>query len=184
MTPRPDPDVVLRPLGPSDAADLLELQRRNRAYWQPSGPLRDDDWFTLARQRRQLEAEARERSQGRALTFGVFAGGVLAGRLALTNIVRGSFRNAYLGYGIDERHAGRGIATAAVGRAVALGWADRLHRVQAAVSPQNAASRRVLDKVGFRFEGLAQRYLLLAGHWTDQELWAITVEDELGPPPI
>jgi [ribosomal protein S5]-alanine N-acetyltransferase len=184
MTPLPDPDVVLRPLEPSDAADLLELQRRNRAYWQPSCPLREDGWFTLARQRRQLEAEARERSQGRALTFGVFAGGVLAGRVALTSIVRGAFRNAYLGYGIDEREAGRGVATAAVGRAIVLAWADGLHRVQAAVTPQNAASKRVLEKVGFRHEGLAERYLLLAGRWTDQELWAITVEDELRAPPI
>lgn len=111
------------------------------------------------------------------MAFGVFVGGTLAGRLALSNIVRGPFRNAYFGYGVDAAHAGRGIGTAAVIQAVAIAWADGLHRVQAAVSPDNAASRRVLEKAGFRREGLALRYLLLDGRWTDQELWAITVED-------
>ena len=141
--------------------------------------MRDDDWFTLERQRRELEAEAGARAAGQSLAFGVFADGVLAGRVALTNIVRGAFRNAYLGYAIDRGHTGRGIGTAAVGQAVAIAWDAGLHRVQAAVSLDNAASRRVLEKVGFRREGLALRYLLLAGRWTDQELWAITTEDEL-----
>ena len=62
-------------------------------------------------------------------------------------------------------------------QAIALAWADGLHRVQAAVSPDNAGSQRVLEKAGFRREGLAERYLRLDGRWTDQELWAITVED-------
>ncbi len=54
--------------------------------------------------------------------------------------------------------------------------------MQAAVSPGNAASKRVVEKVGFRHEGLALRYLRLDGVWSDQELWAITVEDELRAP--
>jgi ribosomal-protein-alanine N-acetyltransferase len=170
---------VLRRLEISDAADLLELRRRNRDHFQPTEPLRGDDWFTLERQREELAAEVEARAQGRHLSFGVFAGGALVGRVSLTSIVRGAFRNAYLGYAVDRDRAGRGIGTAAVGEAIAIAWAAGLHRVQAAVSPDNAASRRVLEKVGFRREGLAQRYLLLAGRWTDQELWAITVEDEL-----
>jgi ribosomal-protein-alanine N-acetyltransferase len=173
----PPPHVVLRPLAPDDAADLLDLRLRNRLHFAPAEPLRDDDWFTLARQRSELETEAAARTAGRSLAFGVFADGVLAGRLTLSSIVRGAFRNAYLGYAIDQGHSGRGIGTAAVGQAVGIAWDAGLHRVQAAVSPDNAASRRVLEKVGFRREGLALRYLRLAGRWTDQELWAITTED-------
>jgi [ribosomal protein S5]-alanine N-acetyltransferase len=171
--------VVLRALEPPDAAELLELRRRNRQYFAPSKPLRDDDWFTLRRQRSALEVEAEERAAGRSLSFGVFADDVLVGRLALSSIVRGAFQNAYLGYAIDEHHAGRGIGTAAVSQAIAIAWEHGLHRVQAAVSLDNTASKRVLERVGFRHEGLALRYLLLAGRWTDQELWAITTEDEL-----
>jgi ribosomal-protein-alanine N-acetyltransferase len=91
--------------------------------------------------------------------------------------VRGAFLNAYLGYAIDQHHAGRGIGTAAVSQAIAIAWESGLHRGQAAVSTDNTASKRVLENVGFRHEGLASRYLLLAGRWTDQELWAITTED-------
>jgi ribosomal-protein-alanine N-acetyltransferase len=171
--------IVLRALELADTADLLELRCRNRRSFAPAEPLRDDDWFTLERQRGEIAAEADARAAGRSLSFGVFAGDVLVGRLALTSIVRGAFQNAYLGYAIDQDHRGRGIATAAVGAAIAIAWGTGLHRVQAAVSPENTASKRVLEKVGFRREGFALRYLLLAGRWTDQELWAITSEDEL-----
>ncbi|HEV7806207.1 MAG TPA: GNAT family protein [Solirubrobacteraceae bacterium] len=170
-------DIVLRVLEPADAATVLELQLRNRSYWQATGPQRGESWFTLGAQRRRLEQKSQLRADGLGLFFGVVAHERLVGRIALSNIVRGPFLNAYLGYGIDERHAGRGIATAALQQAVDLAWADGLHRVQAAVSPDNAASKRVLEKVGFRREGLALRYLRLHGGWTDQELWAITVED-------
>jgi ribosomal-protein-alanine N-acetyltransferase len=178
MTPAPPPDIVLRALAPSDAPQLLALRERNRGYFQPTEPLRADEWFTLDRQRADIEADAQARTDGTRLAFGVFAGDALVGRVALGSIVRGAFLNAYLGYAIDQAHAGRGIGTATVRHAVAIAWLAGLHRVQAAVSPDNLASQRVLEKVGFRREGLAERYLLLAGHWTDQELWAITTEDE------
>jgi ribosomal-protein-alanine N-acetyltransferase len=177
VTSAPTAEVVLRELAQGDAAELLALRRRNREYFRLTEPLRDEDWFTLERQRREIEAEAVSRASGSGLSFGVFAGVALVGRVALTGIARGAFCNAYLGYGIDQAHAGRGIGTAAVAQAVDIAWAAGLHRVQAAVSPENAGSQRVLEKVGFRREGLAKRYLRLAGHWTDQELWAITTED-------
>jgi ribosomal-protein-alanine N-acetyltransferase len=176
------PKVVLRTVEPKRAAELLELHLRNREYWRASGPRRDDDWFTVARQRMELEAQAVDQAEGRSLHFGVHLGAELVGRLSLSGIVRGPFRNAYLGYAIDQRHAGSGIGTAAVAQAVAIAWEEGLHRVQAAVSPANAASKRVLEKVGFRHEGLALRYLLLDGVWSDQELCAITVEDVLRAP--
>jgi ribosomal-protein-alanine N-acetyltransferase len=172
-------DVALRPLLPADAPELLELHLRNRAYWRATAPLREHSWFELGAQRLRLDAEARERVEGRGLFLGVFAGGRLAGRVSLSSIVRGAFLNAYLGYAIDAAYAGRGVGTVAVRQTIALAWADGLHRVQAAVSPDNVASRRVLEKVGFRHEGLAERYLRLDGRWTEQELWAITVEDAL-----
>ena len=167
-------DVALRALEPCDAADLLDLRLRNRHHFAPTEPLRDDDWLTVERQAAELELEAEARAAGRQLSFGVFVHDRLVGRVALTSIVRGAFQNAYLGYGIDRAHTGRGIATEAVGQVVAVAWGHGLHRIQAAVSVDNPGSKRVLEKVGFRREGLALRYLRLAGHWTDQELWAIT----------
>ncbi len=174
MSVQPSCDVALRPLERCDAAGLLALRVRNRHQFAPTEPLRDDDWFTLERQTGEIAADAEARAAGRQLSFGVFLHDRLVGRVALTSIVRGAFLNAYLGYGIDHEHTGRGIATEAVGQVVAFAWDLGLHRVQAAVSVDNPGSKRVLEKVGFRCEGLALRYLRLAGHWTDQELWAIT----------
>jgi ribosomal-protein-alanine N-acetyltransferase len=183
MNARADLDVELCVMRPADAAALLDLHVRNREYWRASGARREDAWFTLQTQRRRLEDEASDRAEDRGLAFGILVDGRLAGRLSLSNIVRGPFCNAYLGYAVDEAHAGRGVGTAALSAAVQVAWEHGLHRVQAATSPDNLASQRVLAKAGFRREGLAKRYLRLDGRWTDQQLWAITIEDPRPPRP-
>ena len=172
------PSIEVRALAPADAEALLALRQRNRAYFAPSEPLRDDAWFTIERQRAAIMADAEACARGDALVFGVFADGRLVGRVALTGIVRGPFLNAYLSYAVDRDYVNRGIATLVVTEVVRRAWLQGLHRVQAAVSPHNLASKRVLRKAGFRREGLAKRYLRLDGEWADQELWAITVEDD------
>ena len=88
------------------------------------------------------------------------------------------FSNAYLGYFVSERHNGHGYATTAVRQAVDFAFEELgLHRVQAAVVPRNAGSIRVLEKAAFREEGLALRYLQIAGVWEDHRVYAVTVEE-------
>lgn len=102
----------------------------------------------------------------------------LVGRVALTEVVRGAFQNAYLGYWIDHRFVEKGVATEAVGSVVSFGFETLgLHRIQAAVMPKNVPSRRVLEKLGFREEGLARRYLAIAGEWEDHILYAKTADE-------
>src|SRR5207342_3877462 len=113
----------------------------------------------------------------RRYAFGIFAP-ALVGRVALNEVVRGVFGNAYLGYFVDEAVNGRGYATEAVRLAVRFAFAEAsLHRVQAAVVPRNTASVRVLEKAGFREEGYAERYLCINGVWEDHRIFAITSED-------
>ncbi|MBI3725865.1 GNAT family N-acetyltransferase [bacterium] len=91
---------------------------------------------------------------------------------------RGPFRNAHLGYWIDREHQGRGLTTEAVRLLLAFAFGPlALHRVQAAVMPRNRASCRVLEKAGFRREGLARRYLMIDGKWRDHLIYAITIEE-------
>jgi ribosomal-protein-alanine N-acetyltransferase len=98
--------------------------------------------------------------------------------------MRGAFMNAHLGYWIDGEYQGQGFATEAVGNALALAFgALGLHRVQAAVMPHNAASLRVLAKLGFRKEGECARYLQIAGRWEDHHLFAMTREEWETPSP-
>jgi len=104
--------------------------------------------------------------------------GSLVGRVAFGGVHRGAFQNAYLGYWIDAEHQSRGLMTEAVLAATSFAFASaKLHRVQAAVVPGNRASQRVLEKAGYRQEGLARRYLCIAGAWDDHLLYAVTVEE-------
>jgi len=97
------------------------------------------------------------------------------------NLVRGSFNSCYLGYWVDRRVAGRGIGSIAVALVTdhCFGPA-RLHRVEANVRPENAASRRLLEKLEFRAEGLHRNYLLIDGEYRDHMGYALTTEDVTG----
>ncbi|HEX8083900.1 MAG TPA: GNAT family protein [Solirubrobacteraceae bacterium] len=164
-----------RPLTIDDAPALLRMRRENRAHFQIAEPRQPEAFFTLDRQR-DLVAGAD------GLIVGAFAGDELAGFARLSNVVLGAFRNAYLGYMVAEAHTGRGIGTLLVRHAVALAWDRGLHRVQAAVRTDNPGSLRVMEKAGFRREGLALRYLHLDGAWRDHVLHAITREDPFERP--
>jgi ribosomal-protein-alanine N-acetyltransferase len=102
----------------------------------------------------------------------------LAGVINISEIVRGSFRSAYLGYYAFEPHHGRGYMTR--GLAAVLRAAFRkhgLHRVEANIQPGNAESKALVQRLGFHLEGFSPRYLKIAGRWRDHERWAICVEE-------
>jgi ribosomal-protein-alanine N-acetyltransferase len=103
---------------------------------------------------------------------------VMVGQLTVSSITWGSALWAQMGYWIDEEHAGRGIIPTAV--AMACDHCFRvlgLHRIEIAIRPENVASLRVVEKLGFNKIGLARRYLHINGMWRDHELFALTVED-------
>jgi ribosomal-protein-alanine N-acetyltransferase len=124
---------------------------------------------------RDLRRQARE---GRALPFAVTVDGRFAGQLTVTNIVGGSARWGQVGYWVDQRHAGQGVIPTAVALAVdycvfELG----LHRIEVAIRPENTASLRVVEKLGFREIGYAPGYLHIDGAWRDHRLFALTAEE-------
>ena len=165
----------IRPLAGSDGEALLALRLANRAHFQIAEARHPEAFFTVERQRSIVE-------EGEGLMLGAFDGAELVGFARLSNVVRGAFQNAYLGYMVAEAHNGRGIGTLLVRHAVALAFDRGLHRVQAAVRTDNPASLRVMEKAGFRREGLALRYLELDGAWRDHVIHAITREDPFEPP--
>ncbi|NOV02290.1 GNAT family N-acetyltransferase [Paenibacillus planticolens] len=172
-------NIYLRKLEMKDASDLLELKLRNRNFYQQFEPIRDESHFTLEGQEREIATGIQGEANDQSYIFGVFMKETneLLGRIALTGIARGAFQNAYLGYFIDEIHNGKGYATEAVSRCVNYAFNEiGLHRIQAGVMPKNIPSIRVLEKAGFRHEGLAKKYLKINGTWEDHELFAITAE--------
>jgi ribosomal-protein-alanine N-acetyltransferase len=123
-------------------------------------------------------AEAR---RGRMLPYAIEVDGQFRGQLTIGNVTRGALRSAWIGYWVHSAVTGGGVATAALALGVDHCFSQvMLHRVEATVRPENAASRRVLAKVGFREEGLLQRYLDVDNAWRDHLLVAMTVEDVAG----
>jgi ribosomal-protein-alanine N-acetyltransferase len=106
--------------------------------------------------------------------------GELAGVINISEIVRGNFRSAYLGYYAFVPHHNKGHMTEGLRAVVSRAFRQlRLHRLEANIQPANEASRRLVQRLGFRCEGLSPRYLKIAGRWRDHERWAITLEEWL-----
>jgi ribosomal-protein-alanine N-acetyltransferase len=172
--------VALRPFIVEDATAMLALYQRNATYLAPWDPVRPADFYTAAYQADMIQAGLEAAASDRGYAFGIVlrAAGALIGRLTLSGVTRGAFQNAYLGYWLDQALTGRGLMTEAVGLGLRHAFtALRLHRVQAATLQHNRGSMRVLAKNGFRREGLAERYLLIAGRWQDHVLFAVTEEE-------
>jgi [ribosomal protein S5]-alanine N-acetyltransferase len=157
--------------------------RKNAAHLKPwsAAPAPGEDPASLTSVSRSVLRHRREWKQGQTYVLLVFRRedeSVIIGRVALGGVLRGVFQNAYLGYWIDADYQGRGLMTEAVRAATSFAFtAGGLHRVQAAVMPRNGASQRVLEKAGYRREGVAHRYLCINAKWEDHVLFAVTAEE-------
>jgi len=174
--------IMLRPLQASDFPAWQEVRTRNADWllkWEPQrspgGPdvTRDRDAFAS-----RCAVRQRERQLGTGYGFGIFVEGQLAGEINVNSVQRGPFQNAYVGYWIDEKHAGNGYVPEAVVVICRYAFEDlHLHRLQIAIIPRNQPSRRVVEKLQIRDEGTAARYLEINGVWEDHVRYAITVEE-------
>lgn len=171
--------VGLRPLRRSDARAWHEVRRRNVAWltpWEATVPPGDRTAPTTFHALvRDLQRQARRH---RALPFAVTVDEEFAGQVTVSNITGGSARWGQVGYWIDQRHAGRGVIPTAVALVVdhCLFGLD-LHRIEVAIRPENTASLRVVEKLGFTEIGYAPRYLHIDGDWRDHRLFAVTAEE-------
>ncbi len=179
--------LVLRPPRTADVPTMRMALRKNAAHLKPwsATPAPGEDPASLTSVSRAVLRQRREWKLGQTYVLLVLSRkdeGVVIGRIALGGVLRGAFQNAYLGYWIDADHQGRGLMTEAVQAATSFAFGTaRLHRIQAAVMPRNGASQRVLEKAGYRREGLAHRYLCIDGTWADHVLFAITAEEWTDP---
>ena len=123
-------------------------------------------------------ARDRERHLGSGYGFGIFVNDVFCGEINLSSIQRGPFQSCYVGYWIDEGHAGNNYTPEALAVVLKYAFEDlNLHRVQVAIIPRNTSSRRVVEKLSMREEGIAERYLEINGEWEDHIRYAFTSEE-------
>jgi ribosomal-protein-alanine N-acetyltransferase len=177
------PVRVIRPLERGDAPELAALLARNRAFLAPFEPQRSDRFFTLPGQEARLDEIEERRRTGTGDVYAILDADEIAGTISLSNLVRGAFQSANVGYWVDRERNGRGLASLALEAIVAEAFGRiGLHRLEAGTLVDNVASQRVLEKNGFSRIGLAHRYLHIAGAWRDHVLYQ-RVADESWPPP-
>ena len=174
--------VLLRPLSVGDFVSWTEVRTRCAPWllkWEPRrlpgqpDVTTDRDAFAV-----RCSARERERQLGTGYGFGVFVEGQFAGEINLSAIQRGPFQSAYVGYWIDEKHAGQSYTPEALVVLARFAFDDlRLHRLQISIIPRNSASRRVVEKLKIREEGVAERYLEINGVWEDHVRYAMTSEE-------
>lgn len=170
-------DVTIRPIRVRDARALERELATNRGWlrqWEatnPLGPLSFDTRASI----RSLLANARS---GSGLPFAIEYRGEFVGQLNVSGIAYGSLSSATIGYWVAERVAGRGVTPTAVALATDhCFFGVGLHRMEICIRPENAPSLRVVEKLGFRYEGLRRRYIHINGDWRDHFCFALTVEE-------
>ena len=175
--------IVLRPLDVDDFEQWRAVRQDNVDWltqWEPKRlPGQPDVVESRDAFAGRCSARMREWQLGTGYGFGIFTDdGDFVGELNLSSVQRGPFQNAYVGYWIDQRHAGKGYTPEAFVVAARYSFEDLgLHRLQVAIIPRNGASRRVVEKLRLREEGVALRYLEINGVWEDHVRYGLTVEE-------
>jgi ribosomal-protein-alanine N-acetyltransferase len=172
--------VTLRPIRLRDARALERELMANRSWlrtWEATSPYAPMSFDTRA-SIRSLLAHART---GSGLPFLVEYNGELAGQLNVSSITWGSLSNASIGYWVGEEFAGRSITPIAVALATDYCFAQLgLHRMEICIRPENAPSLRVVEKLGFRYEGLRRRFIHINGAWRDHFAFGLVAEEVRG----
>jgi len=174
--------IMLRPLGPTDFAAWREVRVRNEDWLVPWEPQRQRSMPDPTRDRSAFEARCsardRERAADHAYPFGVFVDQQFVGEVNLNNVTRGALQSATVGYWIDRSRAGHSYIAEAVVVLSRFAFEQlQLHRLEICIVPRNTNSRRVMEKLRYRNEGVAERYLEINGMWEDHVRYAITAEE-------
>jgi ribosomal-protein-alanine N-acetyltransferase len=172
--------ITLRAPLYSDHAEWAALREASRDFLTPWEPTWPSDDLTRGAFRRRLKRYADDQRNDLAYALMIFRNedNALVGGITLANIRRGVAQAGSIGYWVGEPFARKGYMTAAVRALIPFSFQTlRLHRLEAACIPGNAASVRLLERTGFTREGYARSYLCINGVWQDHLLYARLVDD-------
>lgn len=177
MPPLGDGEVRMRCVRTKDARDIEDTLLAHRAWlqpWEATLPGGTGRWDVRASIRNLLD-QARD---GQTLPYVLELDGRLVGQLTVSNIQYGAVSSATLGYWVAQDVAGRGVTPTAVALATDYCFFRMgLHRMEVCVRPENGPSLRVVEKLGFRYEGLRRRYIHIDGDWRDHFCFALVREE-------
>ncbi len=170
-------EVNVRPLRLRDWRDLESILMSERKWlepWEATVP----GGSRLLDVKGMVRSLLRQHREGSALACVIEVDSKIVGQVNVANILYGSVSSGSIGYWISEKYAGRSITPTAVALISDYMFNQmRLHRVEIAVRPENEASLRIVEKLGFRFEGLKERYIHINGDWRDHKIFALTRDE-------
>ena len=172
------PRVELHPLTLSDQDEFCTLAQASSELHQP--------WMQLPATAEEFQVWMRRFDDGANQGFlvRVRETGAAAGMVNINSIIRGRYQGASLGYAAFAPSAGHGYMTEGLAATLQYAFTDlRLHRLEANIQPANKASLALVQRLGFRYEGLSPAYLYIDGDWRDHERWAITAPNPWTPDP-
>jgi len=175
--------VTLRLPVSSDYREWAMLRQESRRFLEPWEPRWSPDELDRSAWRQRLRRYREDFASGSAVAFFIFdnRNERLIGGITLGNIRHGVAQTGQIGYWVGERYAGQGYMFEAIGLVIPYAFDTlRLHRIEAACIPDNVRSTRVLEKAGFRREGLLRSYLRINGSWQDHYLYALIAGDHQG----
>jgi ribosomal-protein-alanine N-acetyltransferase len=164
--------VLLRAPTSKDCAEFIALNRASRPFHRGlvSPPIAPEE-FAVFLKRSNTESSI-------CVFVCLNSDSSIIGAISLSQIFRGGFQNAYLGYYVGAQYAGQGHMTEALQLLLRFAFKDlRLHRLEANIQPDNVASIALVKRAGFVLEGYSKRYLKICGRWRDHERWAILADD-------
>ena len=172
--------VYLRYPRMGDFSDWSRLRGASRQFLKPWEPVWADDELTRGAFRRRIKRYQKETRLDSAYVFFVLrkTDNALIGGCTLSNVRRGVTQCCTLGYWVGEPYARQGYMTEAIKALIPFVFRTLgLHRIEAACLTANDASRALMARCGFREEGLARRYLLINGVWSDPLLFALLADE-------
>lgn len=157
-----------------DYIAISEYYTRNASHFRKWQPRHAHDFHSVASWNRRIEVCVKEQSKGVAYYFVAANEGKIYGHCNLSQISRGAFQAAYMGYGVCHTCEGTGMAYNLASIAVQFAFFEaKLHRVMANYMPHNNRSAKLLFRLGFKKEGFAKNYLKINGRWENHVLTSL-----------
>jgi [ribosomal protein S5]-alanine N-acetyltransferase len=164
--------IEVKLLTPENAKELLEYYKRNREHLKQYEPTREESFYTLDVQKRDLTENYRQFLNGSSVNLGIFREGRFIGKIRISNIVMGVFKNAFVGYSMDKDEQGNGYMKDALKLVLDYAFENLdIHRIEATTLVDNIKSQSVLLACGFKEIGVSERYLFINGKWRDHKIF-------------
>lgn len=172
--------LILRVLTGSYANEVLDFYLKNKELFEKYEPTRPDNFYTIAYQKTLLTYEYNAIVKFASLRLWIYeknGSETIIGTVSFTNILPAIYSCCNIGYKFDQKYHGKGLAFEALNKAIEIVFTEhKLHRINAYIMPDNIPSKTLARKLGFEYEGIARKSILIKDVWEDHEIYSLLNE--------